>query len=48
MRDKCRSARTLNNTGDGDVLCEERYENAEWGNGWVLFVRVDKFGRSVL
>ena len=25
-----RSARTLNDTSDGDVLCEERYENARW------------------
>ena len=44
----CGFARTLNNAGDGDVLCQERYENAEWDNGWVLFVRVDKFGRSVV
>ena len=44
----CGISRTLNNAGDGDVLCEERYENVEWGNGWVLLVRVDKFGRSVV
>ena len=25
-----RSARTLNNTSDGDVLRQERYENARW------------------
>ena len=30
MRDKCRFARTLDNAGDGDVLRQERYENARW------------------
>ena len=40
-----RSARTLNNASDRDVLCEERYENVEWGNGWVLFVRVENLDK---